>query len=114
MRGMHERTGLRAIRGLPECAKPRQARIAGTLERSGGTGHACEIEQYSPGIAPRIARRGRRTRRLSIQPHPLAEGTMLELVVSGGTAVLPSGAEPADIGVAGGKIAAHGAPGRPG
>src|SRR5207244_5580028 len=32
-------------------------------------------------------------------------------IVSGGTAVMPNGAEPADIGVAGGKIAAIGAPG---
>ena len=36
---------------------------------------------------------------------------MFELIVSGGTAVLPTGAEAADIGVAGGKIAAIGAPG---
>ena len=31
---------------------------------------------------------------------------MLDIVVSGGTAVLPSGAEPADIGIQGEKIAA--------
>jgi dihydropyrimidinase len=36
---------------------------------------------------------------------------MLDLVVSGGLAVLPSGAEPADIGIAGDKIAAIGGPG---
>ncbi|HJU15782.1 MAG TPA: amidohydrolase family protein [Stellaceae bacterium] len=36
---------------------------------------------------------------------------MLDIVVAGGLAVLPSGAEPADIGVAGDKIAAIGAPG---
>ena len=36
---------------------------------------------------------------------------MLDIVVSGGLAVLPSGAEPADIGIAGDKIAAIGAPG---
>src|SRR5438309_11195848 len=36
---------------------------------------------------------------------------MLDIVVSGGTAVLPSGPEPADIGVTGEKIAAIGAPG---
>src|SRR5215475_8203725 len=36
---------------------------------------------------------------------------MFDLVVSGGTAVLPSGAEPADIGVNGEHIAAIGAPG---
>ncbi|HVH74883.1 MAG TPA: amidohydrolase family protein [Stellaceae bacterium] len=36
---------------------------------------------------------------------------MLDVVVSSGLAVLPSGAEKADIGVAGGKIAAIGAPG---
>ncbi|HEX3537768.1 MAG TPA: amidohydrolase family protein, partial [Stellaceae bacterium] len=36
---------------------------------------------------------------------------MFDLIVSGGTAVLPTGAETADIGVAGGKIAALGAPG---
>ena len=36
---------------------------------------------------------------------------MLDLIVTGGIAVLPSGAEPADIGVSGGKIAAIGAPG---
>jgi dihydropyrimidinase len=36
---------------------------------------------------------------------------MLDLVVTGGTAVLPSGAQAADIGVVGGKIAAIGAPG---
>src|SRR5271166_2946170 len=36
---------------------------------------------------------------------------MLDLIISGGTAVLPSGAEAADIGVAGGKVAAIGAPG---
>src|SRR4029077_2061 len=36
---------------------------------------------------------------------------MLDLIVPGGMAVLPSGAEAADIGVSGGKIAAIGAPG---
>src|SRR6266446_7972672 len=36
---------------------------------------------------------------------------MLDLIVTGGMAVMPAGAEPADIGVAGGKIAAIGAPG---
>src|SRR5271168_2495927 len=36
---------------------------------------------------------------------------MLDIVVSGGTAVLPSGPEPADIGVSGERIAAIGAPG---
>jgi dihydroorotase-like cyclic amidohydrolase len=36
---------------------------------------------------------------------------MLDIVVAGGLAVLPSGPEPADIGVAGDKIAAIGAPG---
>jgi len=36
---------------------------------------------------------------------------MLDIVVSGGFAVLPSGPEPADIGVAGERIAAIGAPG---
>jgi dihydropyrimidinase len=36
---------------------------------------------------------------------------MLDIVITGGTAVLPSGAEAADIGVSGEKIAAIGAPG---
>jgi dihydropyrimidinase len=36
---------------------------------------------------------------------------MLDLILSGGTAVLPSGPAPADIGVAAGRIAAIGAPG---
>ena len=36
---------------------------------------------------------------------------MLDLVVTGGTAVMPATTEAADIGVAGGKIAAIGAPG---
>jgi dihydropyrimidinase len=36
---------------------------------------------------------------------------MLDIVIANGLAVLPSGAEPTDIGVAGGKIAAIGAPG---
>ncbi len=36
---------------------------------------------------------------------------MLDIVVSGGTAVLPSGPETADIAVAAGRIAAIGAPG---
>src|SRR5882724_11829986 len=36
---------------------------------------------------------------------------MLEIIVSGGLAVLPSGPEPADIGVVGEHIAAIGAPG---
>src|SRR5690348_5944565 len=36
---------------------------------------------------------------------------MLDIVVSGGIAVLPSGPEPADIGIAGERIAAIGAPG---
>ncbi|HYU13588.1 MAG TPA: hypothetical protein VEK82_13495, partial [Stellaceae bacterium] len=36
---------------------------------------------------------------------------MLDIVVSGGLAVLPSGAEPADIGIQGDKIAAIGASG---
>ena len=35
---------------------------------------------------------------------------MLDIVISGGEAVLPTGAEPADIGIAGEKIAAIGAP----
>jgi dihydropyrimidinase len=36
---------------------------------------------------------------------------MLDIVVSGGLAVLPSGPEPADLGVAGGRIVAIGGPG---
>ena len=36
---------------------------------------------------------------------------MLELIVAGGIAVMPGGTQPADIGVAGGKIAALGVPG---
>ena len=36
---------------------------------------------------------------------------MLDLVISGGTCVLPSGAAQVDIGVTGGKIAVIGAPG---
>ena len=36
---------------------------------------------------------------------------MLDVVITGGTAVLPSGAQRADIGIAGEKIAAIGAPG---
>jgi dihydropyrimidinase len=36
---------------------------------------------------------------------------MFDLIVTGGVAVLPSGAEPADIGVSVGKIAAIGGPG---
>lgn len=36
---------------------------------------------------------------------------MFDLIVSGGTAVMPAATEPADIGVSGGKIAAIGAPG---
>src|ERR1700687_5872135 len=36
---------------------------------------------------------------------------MFDLIVSGGIAVMPAGTEAADIGVAGGKIAAIGAPG---
>src|SRR6266436_2912908 len=36
---------------------------------------------------------------------------MFDLIVSGGTAVMPAGTEAADIGVSGGKIAAIGAPG---
>src|SRR6266568_5877300 len=36
---------------------------------------------------------------------------MFDLIVSGGTAVMPAGAEAADIGVAGDKIAAIGGPG---
>jgi dihydropyrimidinase len=36
---------------------------------------------------------------------------MFDLIVTGGVAVLPSGAEPADIGVSGGKIVAIGGPG---
>jgi dihydropyrimidinase len=36
---------------------------------------------------------------------------MFDLIITGGTAVLPSGAEPADIGISGGKVAAVGGPG---
>jgi dihydropyrimidinase len=36
---------------------------------------------------------------------------MFDIIIANGLAVLPTGAEPADIGVAGGKIAAIGAPG---
>ena len=36
---------------------------------------------------------------------------MFDLIVTGGMAVMPAAAEAADIGVAGGKIAAIGAPG---
>src|SRR3984893_1004916 len=38
---------------------------------------------------------------------------MLDLIVTGGMAVMPGSAEPADIGVAGGEIAAIGSPGNP-
>jgi dihydropyrimidinase len=38
-------------------------------------------------------------------------GGMFDLIITGGVAVLPSGTEPADLGIAGGKIAAVGAPG---
>src|SRR3989442_1332960 len=38
---------------------------------------------------------------------------MFDLIVSGGTAVMPAAAEPADIGVSNGRIAAIGAPGTP-
>jgi dihydropyrimidinase len=41
----------------------------------------------------------------------LKEKPVLDIVVSGGLAVLPSGAEPADIGISGEKIAAIGLPG---
>src|ERR1700751_1954326 len=36
---------------------------------------------------------------------------MLDLIVSGGTTVTPSGAQPADVGITGGRIVAIGAPG---
>ena len=36
---------------------------------------------------------------------------MLDLIISGGTAVLPGATETADIGIASGRIAAIGAPG---
>ena len=36
---------------------------------------------------------------------------MLDLVIAGGSCVLPSGTAAADIGIAGGKIAMIGAPG---
>src|ERR1051326_7316543 len=36
---------------------------------------------------------------------------MFDLIVSGGTAVMPASTEAADIGISGGKIAAIGAPG---
>src|SRR5258708_322965 len=39
------------------------------------------------------------------------EEAMFDLIVSGGTAVMPASTEAADIGVAGGRIAAIGAPG---
>ena len=36
---------------------------------------------------------------------------MFDLIITAGTAVLPSGTEPADIGISGGKLAAVGGPG---
>src|SRR5580704_5902008 len=39
------------------------------------------------------------------------EGAMFDLLITGGTAVMPASTEAADIGVAGGRIAAIGAPG---
>src|SRR4051812_47970222 len=39
------------------------------------------------------------------------EGTMFDLLITGGVAVMPAATEAADIGVAGGTIAAIGAPG---
>src|SRR5580704_6938269 len=39
------------------------------------------------------------------------EGAMFDLIVSGGTAVMPASTEAADIGVSGGRIAAIGAAG---
>ena len=44
--------------------------------------------------------------------HNKRRGLMLDLVIANGTCVLPSGTIAADIGVAGGKIVAIGAPGR--
>src|SRR3954469_4739811 len=38
-------------------------------------------------------------------------GTMFDLIVTGGTVVMPASTEAADIGVSGGKIVAIGAPG---
>jgi hypothetical protein len=36
---------------------------------------------------------------------------MFDLIITAGTAVLPSGTEPADLGISGGKLAAVGGPG---
>src|SRR5207253_729733 len=44
-------------------------------------------------------------------PRQIREPNMLDTVITGGLAVLPSGAEPADIGISGETIAAIGAPG---
>src|SRR4029077_8233925 len=83
-----------------------------TVERSGGARHPCQTEQRAPCSAAGIARRERRARRLSVQSDPVAEeGAMLDLIVTGGIAVMPTGAQPADTGVAGGRTAAVAAPG---
>src|SRR5205807_4587921 len=65
-------------------------------------------------FSPRTAGFQPACRRDAGAPDPTAsvkEPAMLDIVVSGGLAVLPSGAEAADIGIAGDKIAAIGAPG---
>src|SRR3954468_1192750 len=64
--------------------------------------HPLSLERRSPART-----RARRPRSISSNKEP----DMLDTVITGGLAVLPSGAEPADIGISGETIAAIGAPG---
>ena len=116
-----------AVDDLRAYIKYSELELAGLKKMLPAAGHAIRgsvaraKEDGRRGFPPRSGRLSSRARhgpaatgRAICRATERKEGNrMFDLIVTGGTAVLPSGAEPADIAVSGGKIAAIGGPGKP-
>src|SRR5207237_10212886 len=87
-------------RRLAGCRSPQPARLHRARHQPQGNPRT---------FCLRLARPDRRSGSAALASQGSAP--MLDIVVSGGLAVLPTSAEPADIGVSSEKIAAIGAPG---
>src|SRR5258708_39220223 len=98
-------------RRLAGCRSPQPARLRRARLSCGGNPRPLRlrltIAHRTAGVPPACGRDAR-----APIAHPsVKEPPLLDIVVSGGLVVLPSGPEPAAIGIAGEHIAATGAPG---
>src|SRR5437879_2371221 len=97
--------------GLARRRPSQPARLYRPRHRAAGNPRPLRVRcPVSPRTAGLRRARGRGARAPIAHPS-VKEAPLLDIVVSGGLAVLPSGPEPADIGIAGEQIAAIGAPG---